>query len=143
MCGPGQHQHERSQLAHTARRHQDADEIRHRAFYDALTGLPNRRLLIDRLDHALVGAARSAHHGALMFLDLDHFKQLNDALGHSASDELLQHVAARLQGCLRQGDSVARPGGDGFVVLLGAPSALARAAMALADQRKLPVCPNE
>ena len=96
----------------------DIEEIRRLAFYDSLTGLPNRRLLMDRLRQALHTSNRSGHHGALMFLDLDHFKQLNDTHGHDLGDLLLQQVAARIQGCARVGDSLARLGGDEFVVLL-------------------------
>lgn len=102
--------------------HQDMEEIRRLAFYDALTGLPNRRLLMDRLQQAMLASARTGQHGALMFIDLDHFKQLNDTLGHDVGDELLQQVAGRLRTCLREGDSVARLGGDEFVVLLEALS---------------------
>lgn len=94
------------------------EQIRKLAFYDHLTGLPNRRLLMDRLEHAMGNAARLGQHGALMFLDLDHFKQLNDTLGHGMGDQLLVQVALRLQGCMREVDSVARLGGDEFVVLL-------------------------
>ncbi len=100
----------------------DEEEIRRLAFYDALTGLPNRRLLMDRLKQAMVTSARSTTHGALMFLDLDNFKGLNDTLGHDVGDVLLQQVAARIQACVREGDSVARLGGDEFVVLLEALS---------------------
>ena len=100
----------------------DLDEIRRLAFYDALTGLPNRRLLMDRLQHAMQASKRTGQHGALMFLDLDHFKQLNDTLGHDVGDELLQQVAQRLRTCVREGDSIARLGGDEFVVLLEALS---------------------
>ena len=98
------------------------DEIRRLAFYDPLTHLPNRRLLMDRLKHAIVTSDRTGQHGALMFLDLDHFKQLNDSLGHDVGDLLLQQVAKRLQACVREIDSVARLGGDEFVVLLEALS---------------------
>ncbi len=101
---------------------QDEREIRRLAFYDSLTGLPNRRLLLDRLKQAMVTSARTGKHGALMFLDLDHFKLLNDTQGHDVGDLLLQQVAQRLQTCVRDGDSVARLGGDEFVVLLEALS---------------------
>jgi len=94
------------------------DEIKHLAFYDPLTRLPNRRLLIDRLQHALGASARSRRGGALLFIDLDNFKTLNDTLGHDVGDLLLQHVALRLSTCIREGDTVARLGGDEFVVML-------------------------
>lgn len=100
------------------RQRQDIEEIRRLAFYDSLTGLPNRRLLLDRLKHAMATSGRTNQHGAVMFLDLDHFKQLNDTLGHDVGDVLLQQVATRLKSCVRDGDSVARLGGDEFVVLL-------------------------
>jgi diguanylate cyclase (GGDEF)-like protein/PAS domain S-box-containing protein len=96
----------------------DLEEIRRLAFYDSLTGLPNRRLLLDRLHQAMLTSGRSGQHGALMFMDLDHFKQLNDALGHDVGDKLLQQVAGRLRDCIRESDSVARLGGDEFLVLL-------------------------
>lgn len=95
-----------------------ADEIRHLAFYDSLTSLPNRRLLLDRLQQALAGSARSKRQGALLFIDLDNFKILNDTRGHDKGDLLLQEVARRLIGCVREGDTVARLGGDEFVVML-------------------------
>lgn len=93
-------------------------EIERLAFYDPLTGLPNRRLLLDRLQHALSRSGRSAQFGALMFIDLDNFKNLNDTAGHGIGDELLKQVAQRLSTCLREGDTVARLGGDEFVVIL-------------------------
>jgi diguanylate cyclase (GGDEF)-like protein/PAS domain S-box-containing protein len=88
------------------------------AFYDPLTKLPNRRLLIDRLDKALVSCLRTRRHGALMFLDLDHFKVLNDLHGHDMGDQLLVEVAARILSCIRDQDSAARFGGDEFLVML-------------------------
>jgi diguanylate cyclase (GGDEF)-like protein/PAS domain S-box-containing protein len=94
------------------------ERIRHLAFYDPLTGLPNRRLLLDRLQQSLAGSNRSGRHGALLFIDLDNFKTLNDTQGHVVGDMLLTEVAQRLQGCVREGDTVARLGGDEFVVLL-------------------------
>jgi diguanylate cyclase (GGDEF)-like protein len=94
------------------------DQVRQLAFYDPLTHLPNRRLLNDRLSQALLASKRSAFHGALMFMDLDNFKALNDKHGHSAGDLLLVEVASRLKGCVREIDTVARFGGDEFVVLL-------------------------
>ena len=96
----------------------DEEEIYRLAFYDPLTNLPNRRLLFDRLQQAILTSCRTDQHGALMFLDLDHFKQLNDSLGHDVGDILLQQVAARLQACVREGDSIARMGGDEFVMLI-------------------------
>jgi diguanylate cyclase (GGDEF)-like protein/PAS domain S-box-containing protein len=94
------------------------DEVKNLAFFDPLTHLPNRRLLLDRLDHALASSMRSGREGALMFIDLDNFKTLNDTLGHNIGDLLLQHVAQRLESCVREGDTVARLGGDEFVVML-------------------------
>ena len=93
-------------------------EINNLAFYDPLTQLPNRRLLLDRLKHALISSFRSAKCGALLFIDLDDFKTLNDTYGHDSGDCLLQQVAQRLITCVRQDDTVARLGGDEFVVLL-------------------------
>ena len=95
-----------------------SDKITKLAFYDPLTQLPNRRLLLDRLNQALATSRRRGKQGALLFLDLDHFKILNDTLGHYVGDMLLQQVAARLTACVREGDTVARLGGDEFVVLL-------------------------
>ena len=99
-------------------RRQQEEEIQRLAFYDPLTQLPNRRLLMDRLKQALITSTRSGQRGALMFLDLDHFKRLNDTLGHDLGDALLKQVATRLTTCVREGDTVARLGGDEFVVLL-------------------------
>jgi len=88
------------------------------AFFDVLTGLPNRRLLMERVERLLTHAREQAGHGALLFIDLDHFKYVNDARGHSVGDALLRNVAARLSALVRKGDTVARVGGDEFVVLL-------------------------
>jgi len=93
-------------------------EIKHLAFYDPLTGLPNRRLMNDRLTHLLEANARRQRNGALLFIDLDNFKKLNDTHGHDQGDSLLQKVAERLSLCVRKGDTVARLGGDEFVVML-------------------------
>ena len=101
----------------TARKHAE-EEITYLAFYDSLTQLPNRRLLLDRLGQALASSARSGLNGALIFIDLDNFKTLNDTLGHDKGDLLLQQVAQRLSACVREGDTVARLGGDEFVVML-------------------------
>ncbi len=99
-------------------RKQAEEEIKHLAFYDPLTGLPNRRLLLDRLKHTIATSARTARHGALLFIDLDNFKTLNDTRGHDIGDQLLQQVAQRLSACVREVDTVARLGGDEFVVML-------------------------
>ena len=93
-------------------------EIQSLAFYDSLTHLPNRRLLLDRLKQALASSMRSGREGALLFIDLDNFKTLNDTLGHDMGDLLLQQVAQRLQTCVREGDTVSRLGGDEFIVML-------------------------
>jgi diguanylate cyclase (GGDEF)-like protein/PAS domain S-box-containing protein len=93
-------------------------ELQHRAFHDHLTGLANRALLEDRLRHALGRSARSVALHAIVFLDLDDFKAVNDSLGHSIGDELLIEVGRRLQSCLRSADTLARIGGDEFAVLL-------------------------
>jgi len=108
------------------------------AHFDALTGLPNRRLLLERIEHALGSAKRSGQMGALLFIDLDNFKDINDARGHAVGDVMLQQVARRLEALLRGEDSVARLGGDEFVVLVGnlgsdADSA-ARSAMAVVEK---------
>jgi len=105
-------------ISDITQRHLDMDEVQRLAFFDPLTGLPNRRLLQDRLRQAMLTSIRTKQHGALMFLDLDHFKRINDTLNHELGDLLLQQVATRLLACVREGDSVARLGGDEFVVLL-------------------------
>ena len=95
-----------------------ADEIKSLAFYDPLTHLPNRRLLLDRLKQAIASSSRSNKYSAAVFLDIDHFKTLNDTLGHAVGDLLLKEVAIRLAHCVRESDTTARLGGDEFVVLL-------------------------
>jgi diguanylate cyclase (GGDEF)-like protein len=112
----------------------DEEEIRRLAFFDPLTGLANRRLLVDRVKRATMTSSRTGRHGALMFLDLDYFKLLNDTLGHDVGDELLQQVATRLRSCVREGDTVARLGGDEFVVLLETLSADATEAAFQSEQ---------
>ncbi len=99
-------------------RRQMEDQIRQLAFYDPLTKLPNRRLLSDRLSQAMAASKRGACHGAVMFLDLDNFKPLNDMHGHEVGDLLLIEVAERMKRCVRETDTVARFGGDEFVVVL-------------------------
>ncbi|MBT9552140.1 MAG: EAL domain-containing protein [Hydrogenophaga sp.] len=114
------------------------DMIRHLAFYDPLTDLPNRQLLLDRLQKALSQSARTGQHGALMFIDLDNFKILNDTLGHHIGDQLLQQVAQRLTKSVRKTDTVARLGGDEFVVMVDDlstdPAAAASKSRALSEK---------
>ncbi len=106
-------------LTDITERIKNEEEIRKLAFYDSLTQLPNRRLLNDRLDQAMAASRRSNRYGALMFVDLDNFKPINDLHGHEMGDLLLIEVARRITRCLREMDTVARFGGDEFVVLLG------------------------
>jgi diguanylate cyclase (GGDEF)-like protein len=96
----------------------EEEAIRHLAYFDPLTALPNRRLLQDRLRQALASSQRRQRHGALIFIDLDHFKQVNDHFGHQAGDQLLIELARRLQVSVRACDTVARLAGDEFVVVL-------------------------
>ncbi len=110
-----------SQIDITQRKDAEA-QIMHLAFYDPLTRLPNRRLLLDRLQQAIAASARNQSVGALLFIDLDNFKTLNDTLGHDVGDRLLQQVAERLSSCIRKNDTVARLGGDEFLVMLEALS---------------------
>jgi diguanylate cyclase (GGDEF)-like protein/PAS domain S-box-containing protein len=113
-------------------RKQAESQIQTLAFSDPLTGLPNRRLLMDRLEQALAAASRHRRQDALLFIDLDDFKTINDTLGHDKGDLLLKQISQRLSSCVREGDTVARLGGDEFVVLLqglseNAPEAAAQA----------------
>ncbi|WIM06070.1 MAG: CHASE domain-containing protein [Candidatus Nitricoxidivorans perseverans] len=104
--------------AFEAERARAEETIRDMAFHDSMTQLPNRRLLSDRMRQAMAAARRTRRHGALLFIDLDNFKSLNDSLGHDMGDKLLVEVARRLEECVRYGDTVARLGGDEFVVML-------------------------
>lgn len=121
------------------------EEIRRLAFYDPLTHLPNRRLLQDRLQQALASGARTGRKGALLFIDLDDFKTLNDTLGHDIGDLLLQQVTGRLLSCVREGDTVARLGGDEFVLILVdlSKNALEAAAQAKIVAEKIQVSLNQ
>lgn len=105
-------------LTDITERKQAEAQIENLAYYDPLTALPNRRLLLDRAENALALAKRSGHYGAVILIDLDGFKTLNDARGHDSGDRLLQMVAQRLGDCLRDSDTVARLGGDEFIILL-------------------------
>jgi diguanylate cyclase (GGDEF)-like protein/PAS domain S-box-containing protein len=98
---------------------QKAEQLEYAADHDALTGLPNRNLLKDRIRHAIAHAQRNRENFAVLFLDLDRFKEVNDRLGHAIGDELLIEVAHRLKKCIREEDTVARLGGDEFVLLIG------------------------
>lgn len=112
---------------------QSEDKIKQLAFFDQLTQLPNRALLLDRLRQLMVSSARSKRFGALLFVDLDNFKTLNDTLGHDMGDMLLQQVAERLQSCVRESDTVARFGGDEFVILLASVHTEEREAAAFTE----------
>ena len=94
------------------------EQIQYYASYDSLTGLPNRRLLLEYLSHEMARAVRRGHFGALLFIDLDNFKTINDSLGHSVGDKLLKVVAERIKECIRQEDTAARMGGDEFIIII-------------------------
>jgi diguanylate cyclase (GGDEF)-like protein/PAS domain S-box-containing protein len=109
-----------SKIARDITKHKQLeDKVHQLAFYDELTKLPNRRLLNDRLEQAMAASRRNSHYGALLFLDMDNFKPLNDVYGHGMGDLLLLAAARRISSCVRETDTVARFGGDEFVVLLG------------------------
>ncbi|MFN3750819.1 MAG: EAL domain-containing protein [Thiobacillus sp.] len=114
------------------------EKISELAFFDQLTGLPNRTLMLDRLKQIMTASSRDGSHGALLFIDLDNFKTLNDTLGHDLGDQLLKQVAGRLRKCVRDCDTVARLGGDEFVLALGGLSMIeseaARSAEMIADK---------
>ena len=105
-------------LTDVSQQKQAEEEVEHLAFYDPLTSLPNRRLMLDRLNQIMLATTRTGHAGALLFIDIDNFKTLNDTLGHDAGDLLLQQMAQRLAASVRAGDTVSRQGGDEFVVIL-------------------------
>ncbi len=117
-------------------------QIEHLAYHDALTGLPNRHLFVDRLDNALTRALRTEESLAVLFVDIDHFKSINDSLGHTAGDTLLRTIAVRLRSTLRTEDTVARLGGDEFTVLVSGvkdPNDLLRLAQKIHSTIKVPV----
>ncbi len=99
-------------------RKQAEEEIKYRAYYDSLTRLPNRQLLLDRLKHAVITGRRRSNYNALLFIDLDRFKTINDSLGHSIGDLLLIEAARRIRSCIREEDTASRFGGDEFVILI-------------------------
>lgn len=114
----GVNQHYAGLFSDITHMRENEDKIRHLAYYDVLTRLPNRRLLEDRIKLAIRHAHRETQQLAIMFIDLDHFKQVNDTLGHALGDELLLNVAARMTAKLREDDTLARLGGDEFIALL-------------------------
>ena len=114
----GQITHHVATFTDITQRKEAENQIKSLAFYDPLTKLPNRRLLMDRLKHALTTSTRRRRHGALLLIDLDNFKAVNDTLGHDKGDLLLQQIAELLLSCVRADDTVARLGGDEFVVII-------------------------
>ena len=103
--------------AHLEELQESRNQLQHLARHDALTGLPNRLMFFDRLEHAMAGARRSGMKLAVCFIDLDRFKEINDTLGHAAGDEVLKVMAQRLHSLVREADTVARLGGDEFIIL--------------------------
>ena len=123
------------------KRKEAEEQIKNLAYHDALTGLPNRLLFNDRLSVAVAQAHRQGYRLAIFFLDVDRFKVINDSLGHSLGDRLLQGVSRRLQSSVREGDTVARLGGDEFILLLPALNRtedVAKVAEKILDSLKLP-----
>ena len=116
--GAGEVTHYVGTLSDISREKEAQREIHRLAYFDPLTDLPNRRLLHDRIEHALAASRRSEEHAAVLLLDLDHFKKVNDSLGHNFGDDLLLQASERMRSALRAGDTLARFGGDEFVVLL-------------------------
>jgi diguanylate cyclase (GGDEF)-like protein len=123
-------EHTTGALRRAAERQVLEEQLRHRAFYDSLTGLPNRSLFLDRVAHGLARGEALGQQIAVLFIDLDRFKVVNDSLGHAAGDQLLMQVGRRLRTCLRESDTMARLGGDEFTVLLEGPQAVADAVQA-------------
>ena len=132
-CGQGEVTHYVTTLTDMTERKASEKKIEHLAYYDPLTQLPNRRLFVDRLQQALAGCGRNGRKGALLFIDLDNFKILNETSGHEVGDQLLVEVARRLAACVGAGDTVARLGGDEFVILLEDLSENAQEAAAQAE----------
>lgn len=122
--------------------HENQRELDHLASHDALTGLPNRRLLEERLEHALARARRSGEHIALLYIDIDGFKEINDKYGHSVGDVVLKEAARRIRAVVREIDTVARLGGDEFIVLLDGnlqPGVIAQIAQKILDMLAPPI----
>ena len=117
-----------------SQQHRSHERIQHLAFFDSLTGLPNRRLLLDRLSQILAASARQREFGALLLIDLDHFHDINDALGHDVGDALLVQFANRIRECVHADDTVARIGGDEYVVVLQGLAEKQHAAVAKAEK---------